>query len=266
MGIFSACTPYNPNVILTCSLDKINLPSNKIYWPRAEIEIFNQKELKYFSSQNLVDCDDSINMVWLKGYEHNLYGNSLIKKGVKGVESNTATLLKGADVQQTVLKEVEYARNNMFRGSVRGKEWENFKLNQQHQIMNISKVIQLEEGSQSDDNELMPMRKGFDNPNNDQNINESLFMKGQLGGSFIPNTNNNDKKSVSLKNKNEKLRENKEIEELDLEKARIPNVYLEELEPLNLINSSKKQYTKSGSYNGFSIICRSEERRVGKEC
>ena len=103
-GIFSSLTPHNPNILLTCSLKKLNLPQKRIYWPRAEIEIFEGNELVYFATENLAESDQSINSVWVKAFEKSLYGR--VKHG-KHNGSPEEKSLKGMGILGTGMKEVE---------------------------------------------------------------------------------------------------------------------------------------------------------------
>lgn len=50
-----------------------------------------------------------------------------------------------------------------------------------------------------------------------------------------------------------------------LQRNRIPNVFFEELELLNLMHLSEKSLTSSGFYNGFVVGCSTEEKRKEKE-
>lgn len=50
-----------------------------------------------------------------------------------------------------------------------------------------------------------------------------------------------------------------------IQRNKIPNVFYEELEPLQLIGLSQRSTTSSGFYNGFVVECPTEEKRLEKQ-
>lgn len=158
----------------------------------------------------------------------------------------------------TGLKQIENARQKLFRGSVKGLEWQRLKNKEMSYALNVTGII--EKNIEDDEEGSGTLEKGFDNPNAGQFIGNGVGYKGQIGGSFVPEhaistsafggagnrTGMGNMKSNNLTN---------DEASLNLEKVKIPNVYLEELEPLSLLNESQKRYTNAGFYNGFSITC-----------
>lgn len=141
----------------------------------------------------------------------------------------------------------------MFRNSVRGQIWDTAKQNGIDQpFLNQHNTDNIENGVNQSRKE--PLERGFDNPKADQFTGAASGFNGQVGGSFIPNKNRGKGMSGFGANKNDAIINNNQAS-LNLDKGKIPNVFLEELEPLNLLDESKKNYTPSGAYNGFSITC-----------
>lgn len=110
------------------------------------------------------------------------------------------------------------------------------------------------------DDRKTDLKKGFQNPDFLTASQSKLEKSG--GNPKEKNHGKKDKKKVNTSGTSpEEL--NKMIYEA-LERNRIPNVFYEELEPLELLSLSERNTSSSGFYNGFTVECPTAQKRAEK--
>lgn len=270
-SVSSSLLDYNPNICQCINIEDFILPSDPLYWPRGEITILNKSgtlgEEKLFHTVNLIECcDDLVSHSMLKNYLEDI---GLLKRAKnKDIKSIHFTGRDEGNLGSNW--KIEEQRSQLFRNSMRGKSWQfhtlksaaNFlgsqKFEKQSSYKKRAALGIVEENSEDDGEEEErsdEIIEGFSNP-----YYKKQFKKKQIQEKRLNKPGNSLLMSGFGLNH---IGQQKAGEgAINLDKARIPNVFFEELEPLNLMGESHRSTTDSGFYNGFVLECRNIHKKI----
>lgn len=260
-SVSSNLLDYNPNICKCVKIDDLLLPSDPLYWPRAEITIINTESSgeKLFHTINLIECcEELVSALKLKKYLEAIG----IKKKTEGKKDISSMAFGNGDetTGTNTIWKAEEQRTIIFRNSVKGKTWQKApgkatfgnmggtNLNPRGTRKKVGLGLIEENGVEEDEEDDSDEVEGFNNPF----YRKQFSKKRSLGASESkPQGTNLMISGIGMNH----IDQNNPSDTINIDKSRIPNVYFEELEPLNLLGESHRAATESGFYNGFTLQC-----------